>query len=440
MKKLLTVALAAVLVAAMTVPAMAMHFEMNGQLRVRSWVIDNYWPNSQGDQSGDMEFIDQRFRVGMTWGLTESVTLKARADINEGLWGESVGAFTGQVSDPITGLPIGADFRENPSKDEISFDHMYASIAFPGAPLTMVVGRQDVTFGTGMSAKSDNRDRLKLAYKAGDWTIIAAYDKFQEDFEQELEGLGSDSRGWAAAAVGSVAGWKTGLLYYLALDESIGSGVFAPGAAGEQLDNTFHLLDWFVMGQAGSIALKGDLAYRWGEAGLKGGNKTDADGLGAYAGAFVNAGMTNFGLEFGWARGNDPNTPENEGAFVHDYHGPFNSIILWNGMDYQGYDNLSRGIKSGDTGMVNAMALKGSVTATPSEKMSLTGAVIWAQRDEVQTAGQSDELGVEADVIASYNLYDNVAFTAGFGYLWAGDHYGEVDDPWGLMIGGEVKF
>ena len=87
MKKLLTIMLASVLVFALAVPAMAMHFEMNGQLRVRSWYLDSYWPRTVGgDQKGDLEFLDQRFRTFLTWGLTENVLLKARADINEGFW------------------------------------------------------------------------------------------------------------------------------------------------------------------------------------------------------------------------------------------------------------------------------------------------------------------------------------------------------------------
>ena len=90
--------------------------------------------------------------------------------------------------------------------------------------------------------------------------------------------------------------------------------------------------------------------------------------------------------------------------------------------------------------LTNALSLKGSVTASPSEKLSLTGAILWAKKDE-QGRADSDEMGWEADIIATYNLYDNVAFTAGFGYLWAGDFYGaDADDPLGLMAQTEIKF
>ena len=74
MKKLLTIVLASALVLTFVAPAMAMHFEMNGQLRARVWYLDNYWPNVDGDQDGDMEFVDQRFRTTMTWGTRSSIT------------------------------------------------------------------------------------------------------------------------------------------------------------------------------------------------------------------------------------------------------------------------------------------------------------------------------------------------------------------------------
>ena len=442
MKRLIAIGLASVLVVALAAPAMAMHFEMNGQLRVRAWYLDNYWPNERaGAQVGDFEFIDQRFRTTLTWGLTESVFLRARADINEGFWGSNVGQVTEVATiDPVTGISAqGLEFENIQAKDQIAFDQMYGQVAFPGMPLTMTIGRQPANWGTKAFVGSDNRDRLKLIYKVGDWSLGLVYDKFIESFEQELIGAASDSRGYGALIAGSAGGWKMGFIYYLARNEAASDAFLPAGADPSPFDNTTHGFTPYIIGQAGPVAIKAELSYATGEAGLKGGPSTDVEGLGAYLGGFYQAGMANLGLEFGYSQGNDPNTADGEGAVRHDYHTPFNSIILFNGMDYQGYDNLANGV-GGDIGLANALAVKGTVTATPSEKLSLTGAVVWAQRDEVQVPGQSDELGFEADVIATYNLYDNVAFTAGLGYLWVGDHYGVTDDPLGLMVGGQVKF
>lgn len=451
MKKLLTIMLASALVLALTVPAMAMHFEMNGQLRVRSWYLDNYWPEIlTGEQTGDFEFVDQRFRTFMTWGLTENVLLKARADINEGFWGSNIGQAT-EVTEinPVTGIPTtGFNFTNIQAKDPISFDQVYMQFVWPGAPLTFTIGRQPVNWGTGMAAKSDNRDRFKLAYKVADWTIVAAYDKTVEDFVLELSGAGSDARNWVLGTVGNLGNWKVGGLYVRVINQSSLLGFVPAGTLPGAFDSHTNLFDVYAVGAVGPANLKLDIAYTDGETALKGGPKTDTEGLGVYAAAFFNAGMTNIGIEYAYAKGDDPNTAKFEGGFSHDYHGPFNSIILWNGMDYQGYANLEAGV-GGDIGFRNAHGIKGSVTASPTEKLTLIGAVLYGQRDEPGMYANGVErdkaMGWEVDGILSYSIYDNLAYTLGLGYASLGDHYksmtGEdADNPWGMMNRVEVKF
>ncbi len=462
MKKLLTIMLASVLVFALAVPAMAMHFEMNGQLRVRSWYLDSYWPRTVGgDQKGDLEFLDQRFRTFLTWGLTENVLLKARADINEGFWGSRTGVVSEQVqTDPVTGETNRVLLADSTTaKQPIAFDWMYMQFTMPNIPLTFKIGRQDVSWGTGIFAKGDPRDRAWLAYKAGDWTIGGAYDKNDESFTQELRGIGSDNRNWAAFVVGNLGSWKVGGLYVLNLDETSNIDVVEITATGEigpivSKDRTLHMFDLMTIGAIGPVSLKGEVT--WGTGDDKTTEKTiDREGLIAYVGGFFNAGLANIGLEWGYAKGNEAGTDKNEGVLKMDQHGAFNSIILFNGLDYQGYDNLylnnneSNGVPAGnapggDQNFANAWSVKGTVTANPTERLTLVAAVVYAKRNEV-LANVDKEMGWEIDGVLSYSIYDNLAYTLGLGYLWAGDFYtngdgSEVDDPWGMMNRIEVKF
>jgi hypothetical protein len=457
MKKLLTIVLASVLVVAFVAPAMAMHFEMNGQLRVRSWYLDNYWPQvGTGDQKGDFEFVDQRFRTTLTWGLTENVFLKARADINEGFWGARIGVPSESVeTDPVTGqinrviLP-----NTTTSKEPIAFDHMYMQFVWPGAPLTFIIGRQDVTWANKIFAGADPRDRLKIVYKGGNWAFGAAYDKNQESFQNELIGAGSDNRNWALFTVGNVAAWKVGLLYVLNLDETtIGAPVPFGVGSGIARDRTLHMFDVFANGAVGPVSIKSELTWATGDANAPE-PEIDRNGLLAYVGGFFNAGMVNAGLEFAYAKGNDTDADQS-GVLKMDQHGAFNSIVLFNGLDYPGYDalylqnNASAGVPAGnapgaDQNFANAWALKGTVTASPSEKITLIGAVVYASRDEV-LPGVDEDMGWEFDAIGVYNIYDNLAWTLGFGYLSLGDFYtagdgSDLDNPWGVMNRIEVKF
>ena len=421
MKKLLTIVLASALVFAMVAPATAAHFDLNGQSRVRSWVLGNY---VNGDSSS--EFVDQRLRLTGVWGITEGVKLVFRADVLEGFWGNTQGAFTETLStDPVTGdTTTVSAFGTTSTKSAIAFDQVYGSFVLPGTPITVTLGRQPVTWGTGIAAKADNRDRLKIIVK-GPVTFGLLYDKFNENFEaNSVNDSVQDNQGFGAIVVGSVAGFKGGLLGYY------NSNKATPGS-----DTQAYIVDGFVTGAAGPVALKFDLGYRFGETDA-GNVTTDLSGIIAYASASLNAGMVNIGLEAAYARAHDPDPAENEGAFSHDYDGPFHSIILFHNFDYNGFAGTTR---ASDRGVNNALAVKGSVTAKPAPKLTLIGAAVWAQRDQVAD-GMDEALGIELDAIAVYNLYDNLSYTLGFGYLLAGDNLGDIDDPWGVLNRIMVKF
>jgi hypothetical protein len=463
MKKLLTIMLASALVLGIAAPSMAMHFEMNGQLRVRSWYLDQYWPETiSGDQKGDMEFVDQRFRTFMTWGLTENVLLKARADINEGFWGSNIGVVSepSDVTDPISGQTASFSTPSSVSaKTPISFDWVYMQFTWPGAPLTMLIGRQDVSWGTGMFAKADPRDRLKAVYKFGDWSAGIAYDKNDESFTQELTGIGSDNRSYVAFLVGNVSDWKLGFLYALNRNESNTLNpvqVLLTGEVGPivRRDVDTHFFDVSAIGATGPVSWKGELLWATGT------DKTfpvevDREGFLAYVGGFFNAGMANLGLEYAYAQGNDAGDGKVKGVAKMDQHTPYNSVIFFNGLDYAGYDKLylanndNNGVPGGNTpgadqNFANAWSLKGTVSASPTEKLTLIGAVLYAERNEV-LANVDKEMGWEVDGILSYAIYDNLAYTLGLGYAWVGDFYtnsdgSSPDNPWGMMNRIEVKF
>jgi hypothetical protein len=51
---------------------------------------------------------------------------------------------------------------------------------WPGSPVTIQIGRQDASWGTGLFVKSDNRDRFKVTAKFGDTIALYTYDKYIE--------------------------------------------------------------------------------------------------------------------------------------------------------------------------------------------------------------------------------------------------------------------
>jgi len=458
MRRVLTVLLVSVLTFVLAAPAAAMHFEMRGQLRVRSWYLDNYWPRvTDGNQKGDFEFVDQRFRVHLNWGITEFVSLKARADINEGFWGARIGVPSESVeTDPVTGQ-INRVILPNTTvaKAPVAFDWMSLQFRWPGKPVRVVIGRGDVSWGTGIFAKSDPRDRALVAAKFRGWILGGAYDKHQESFQNELIGAGSDYRGWAAFAIRNVAKWKLGAVYSLQLDETtIGAPVPFGAGTGLSRDRSLGTLDAFAIGATGPVSWKAEVAYVIHGKLRSPEPELDRSGFIGYVGGFFNAGMVNLGLEFAYAQGEDAGG-DLTGNLKMDQHAPYTSIILFNGLDYPGYDSLylnsnaTPGVPPGnapgfDQNFANAWSVKGTVTNSPTERLSLVGAILYAKRDEV-LPGVDREMGWEVDGMLSYSIYDNLAYTLGIGYLFTGDFYTNddgsgADNPWGMMNRIEVKF
>ena len=83
---------------------------------------------------------------------------------------------------------------------------------------------------------------------------------------------------------------------------------------------------------------------------------------------------------------------------------------------------------------------------SPMEKLSLKASLSYAVADETYPGQVDDVYGTEFDVEAAYKIYDNLTYSVGFGYLWAGDYYKgnwsdlEIDNTYLLMNKLQVNF
>jgi hypothetical protein len=426
MKKLMTVFLAAALLFAVAGQASAATaLETSGEIRVRAWLLDNYLQD--GHQT---EFWDQRLRLNGVWSVAENVKVQFRADILEGFWGENkqTPVFDATV-DPNTGaVTVKQTLLGTEPKAAIAFDHVNMVFTWPGTPLTFTVGRQDASWGTGLALKSDNLDRFKVTAKFGAITGVYVYTKNQELFLLHDTGSVDDSRTHSLGMIANAGGFNTGLIGSYTMNETTAT-----------VDITRLLIDAYVMGKAGPVDLKGEVAFVTGENDNATGADVDYEGLGVYLGAFVPAGPVTIGFEGEYVSGDDLSTAKREDAFSSDYHSPFWSVILFNNMDYPGYAGESSG-PGGDTGMLNGLAGKVSFNAVPMPGLSLYGAAVYAQRLEDTKTTKADPLGTEIDLVMNYSVTPNVTLTLGAGYLIAGDFYGDVDNPWGTVAAFTTKF
>lgn len=445
MKKLMMIGLAAAVMFAMAGQAKATALETSGEIRARAWWVDNYVANGR-----DTEWFDQRLRLNMVWPVAEGVKVIVRADILEGFWGENAEAVSTNVQQNTDGtFSTTTTVSGTPTKPPIAFDHVNMVFTWPSTPLTFTVGRQDVSWGTGFFARSDNRDRFKVVAKfAPELSVIFAYDKSKELFSAEgsLPNF-DDARGFTLGAVGTAAGWSYGLLGAYVLDQT------TPTTGVGEI--TRYFISGYAMGKAGMVDLKVEATYVTGDNQRNGAPKVDVTGLGAYLSASMAMGpMMSLGLEGAYAAGDDPSTKtKNEGGFRADYQSPFWSVILYNNMDYPGYlgsgsGNAVTNNLSTDFSVTNAAAGKLTFTLKPTKTFTFVLAGVYAQALEDVTVGtgaaaktfKADPLGIEIDAVIIYNITENVYFLGGAGYLVAGDFFGNVDDPMGVMGSLNVKF
>ena len=411
MKKLNTALLLTALLAAVPAGAHAVALETRGELRVRSWWLDNYFADGKST-----EYWDQRLRLHLNWPVAENVRVQVRADIFEGYWGDTMlVAQQPPAAGPAAGAPAPtATVSAAPTKQPIVFDWVNMQFVVPGTPVRLSLGRQDVSWGTGFWVNADNRDRFEVAAKLDPVVIVVAYDKFVEVHENHGELY--DQGGWAAGGVVDAAGFRFGLLVAYLQD---GSRSRFPG------DVSYLAGDFFAKGTIGPARLQAEVYYGSGTIDRDNLGDIDAEGLGGYAGLFLPVGpAVSLGLEGAYTRGDDPTTPDKrEGFFSADYEGPYSSVIFYNNMDYAGYagDGQSSSTEL-DFGVRNAVTGKLSAVFTPLNNLSVTLAGLYAAADQTP-AGVEKAMGWEFDLIAVYGVTSDVKFTAGVGYALLGDYW-----------------
>lgn len=386
MKKLMTMVVGAALVFAVAGQASASTLETKGEFRGRYWYLNNYAKVAEAGAEDNEGFWDQRLRLYTNWQVSEGVKVGTRCDILEEVWGTS--------------------------DNEIDFDQAFAQfVILP--PVSLTIGKQDVSWGQGMYAKADNRYRAKAAGKFGDLTVSAAWDVNVETFNDNSR---DDSNGFTLGVLlPPVAGWNLGILGVYALDESVAG-----------LKNSTYAIDVTGSGAAGPAKINFEAAYGLGKKDFDAPQEdVDKSGIMAYVGAFMPAGPIGLGVELAYASGNDSDPEDEEGMLYMDYNGPFSSFILFNNFDLDGWNTTFSG--GADKGLNNAMACKVSGTFAMNEKVSFMLAGVYARADQ---AVDDKNMGVEVDALAKYMPVENVTAQVGVGHLFAGEFYGtDVDDP-----------
>jgi hypothetical protein len=159
------------------------------------------------------------------------------------------------------------------------------------------------------------------------------------------------------------------------------------------------------------------------------GTDVDKEGIGAYVLAKVNLGPAYFGGQMGYSSGDPSNTtkdksgPRSTTTWVPTLLFANHNLSSWNYGGYQGTGTAGGGTGGYNSGKQNLWLWNafGGVNITP--KINIEVAFSYMYADNKPTNYVSNTYGTEADIKATYKIYDNLSYMVGAGYLWTGDYF-----------------
>lgn len=412
MKKLLVILFALGLVFSFSAPLMATDVSVNGSLRVRGWIDSN--SALMPDENTESAYYDQRLRLGAVFQVADGLKVTVRGDVFDGTWGTT--AMRG----------------DNPTNaSNLQMD--YAYMTFTTAIGMFNAGYMaDGLWGTGFGDLWASRGQVKFVTKLGEEVLFIAkvVKNTEADRGNQFADLDSDS--YVAAVVYKAGGVQTGLL-----------GKHLRNATNAFSLTTLNILVPYVKATFGDLYVEGEIIWIGGEVeDAAGAHVVDLEGLAAYFKVKMNLGPGYVGGLMAYAQGNDPADLTTNGG-VANSGGDWNPcLILFNDTCPAALGHVA-GATTG-TNMNNGYLYQ-VFGGMSMDKLSVKASLSHAVADEAQ--GYVDDVyGTEFDLEAAYKIYDNLTYSVGFGYLWAGDWYkganaaNRIDDTYLLMNKLQVNF
>ena len=477
MKKFCIVLLSVGLIVALTAPVLAADVKFSGSYVIQGYYEDNRriaeipgstLANSQRGPSDS--FTWQRLRVGTVFQVAEGLSLTTRFDAMEKVWGAARGvsvpgvAATYATAYDSNGIQIpGSGEAEN-----IKFQHVY--VTFNTGIGRFIAGY--VPTGAWGTAFGDSADyayapRLRWDITTGPWVFGLYWEKY-EGQDSSYVSIGTatpqvdaSKDKYNAFAIYNWGKGDAGLKVQYALSTRA-SGV--TGAADSDTTNYKEIsykLEPYMKATFGNMYVEAELIYTWGKKRIweTGSSRTDIDftGLSAYAMAKVDLKPAYVGGVFFYVSGDDAGTTDKIEA-GNPSGSDFNPCLILGNYDLSrwsgamGNSNLAAvntaltnaaanplGGVSG-VGLGNIWAYQVFVGVTPVPKLDTKLALTYAYFDRTPSttsptisyttpnngsdgAWVSKNLGFEADLMATYKIYDNLSYMVGLGYLWAGDAF-----------------
>ncbi|MEN6320807.1 MAG: hypothetical protein ABFD82_18895 [Syntrophaceae bacterium] len=429
MRKFCLILLAIGMIVAFTMPVSAADVKFSG-----SYVAQGYYENNRklsDPEDGDFHNVWQRLRIGTVFQIADGLKLTTRFDAMEKIWGA---AAQPSASSHDTGIPS----AEN---DNIKFDNVFVDFVIPIGTIQagyMNKGAWGTVFGN--TSENNNGPRVRYIFVGGPVTLRAVWDK--------VEGKkGYNSAGPAGQPIDhdseqySLEGWYTwkageaGLQLQYIRDTSTADTV-ASYTANNGYKRKYFQINPYAKAKFGPVYVEAELGFAFGK--YKeyidentGRDDVDMKAWRGYLMANVDLAPAYVGAVAFYASGDDPGSKdEMEGGL--NVGVDFNPCLIMMNYDLSRWNGAlggANGVSVG-SGIDNVQGYQLFVGVKPIPKLDVKASVTYAKLNENPTTTPlvSKKLGYEADITATYKIYDNLSYMIGFGYLWSGDAFKGTSD------------
>ncbi len=463
MKRFLIGLLAVGLIAAFSMPVLAVDVKFSGEFKAEGWYESNRYLTGEGgglNKSASQGLFDQRLRVNTIFKVSEGLSLVTRFDALTKIWGDPAVTDTWQRS-----YDTGRKLSEN-----IEFERAYAE--FKAAYGLFRVGYAPTgTFGTAFGDYDYTAGMVRYYYFNGPWTFFLSPERGAEgEFSaatsrQATLGNVSDDD-YTYIQYGGTYKWATG-------DAGI-AGVIYWDKRNRTSTTQPNQQVWqkyvpYVRAGFGPLYVEAEFIYVTGDKFAYESPATQGDvslrGWSGYANAKYTIGPAYIGGQVSHVSGDDAGTQDKfeQGASSGREYKP--TLILINpDRDYfMGGHGNAGAFPGGNTygaygakvfgaggatdnsmygqagGAVNYTLYQIYAGFKPIEKLELFGSWTYAKLDQKPPSFIDDKLGNEFDITATYKIYDNLTYMIGWGWLNAGDAWkgtnaaAQTDNDWLLM-------
>lgn len=412
MKKLLISALAAVGIAAIAMPAFAVEHQFGGYWRTRAYTQNDYWH----DGIRDVTQVDTRTRLYYTAKFSDNFKFVNKFEFNT-IWGDNDGG------------DIGAD-----GKGDWRIKNSYVDMTF--CDWNVKVGIQGAVYARGLLF-DDDFSGVTLTYNGDGFTVPIVWMKVVEGgYGDDANDLDVDYLLVSPTFSVNENFSLNPMLGWLRSKEDMGLW-----GGGDDLNV-------FILGlnadlNFDNVSLWFTGMYQFGTVDFAGGGDADVSAFLVAIGGEVDLGAFSIHGQTFYASGDDDPMDDDWEQFTL---GPdLGQSYYWSEiMGHNTFDNNESWNSPGEY-PTNIWAINLGAKFKPTEKWTLEGDLWYAMlaEDDVAWDGkkwvEDDKLGLEVDLAATYQIFDNMNIRFVAAYLFADDATGD-DDPWLLGTRLEFKF